>query len=38
MFYFDMSLEIGGDNDRYYALKKLAVFLMSAGRKLEKSA
>lgn len=38
MFYFDMPLEIGRDNDRYYALKKYAVFLMSAGRKLEKSA
>lgn len=38
MFYFDISFEIGRDNDRYYALKKFPVFLMSADRKLEKSA
>lgn len=36
MFHFDIALEIRKeDNDRYYALKE---FLMSAGRKSEKSA
>jgi len=37
-FTLTFSLEIRRDNDRYYALKKFPVFLMSADRKLEKSA